>query len=119
VEEIADRLGILDVLARYAHALDEKEWAVLTEVFTAGATIDLTSSGGSGAAGLATERDRVAAAGVELLAAGQAPWSADHVAIAPGDPEPGRVLQAVDADPVDAKPGAGLKSGELFLRLRR
>jgi len=45
-EEIADRLEILDVLACYAHALDEKDWAVLTEVFTPDATIDLTSSGG-------------------------------------------------------------------------
>jgi 3-phenylpropionate/cinnamic acid dioxygenase small subunit len=45
-DNVADRLEILEVLARYAHALDEKDWNVLAEVFTSDATIDLTSSGG-------------------------------------------------------------------------
>jgi SnoaL-like domain len=45
-QDAADRLEILEVLARYAHALDERDWGVLAEVFTADAEIDLTSSGG-------------------------------------------------------------------------
>ncbi|GHH69445.1 hypothetical protein GCM10017673_19910 [Streptosporangium violaceochromogenes] len=44
--EIADRLEIGDLLAKYAYALDSGDWARLDLVFTADAVIDHTSSGG-------------------------------------------------------------------------
>jgi len=34
---------------------------------------------------------------VQVLAAGQAPWAAHHLAVVAADPESGRVLPAVDA----------------------
>jgi SnoaL-like domain len=45
-ERVRDRMAILDVLARYAQALDEKRYALLDDVFTPDAVIDMTSSGG-------------------------------------------------------------------------
>ncbi|TDC02959.1 nuclear transport factor 2 family protein [Nonomuraea longispora] len=45
-QEIADRLEITGLLARYAHALDSGRWHLLDEVFTADAVIDYTSAGG-------------------------------------------------------------------------
>src|SRR5215831_12019171 len=47
---------------------------------------------------LGAERDYVAEARVQFLAAGQAPWPVNHLAVAAADPEPSRVLHAVDAD---------------------
>ncbi|MFD0888725.1 nuclear transport factor 2 family protein [Streptosporangium algeriense] len=44
--EIADRLEIGDLLARYAHVLDVGDWARLDLVFTADAVLDHTSAGG-------------------------------------------------------------------------
>jgi hypothetical protein len=64
---------------------------------------------------LGAERDDVAEARVQFLAAGQAPRPVHDPAAAAADPEPGRVLPAVDAE-LD---GAGLLPGQLFLRLRR
>ncbi|HYC21608.1 MAG TPA: nuclear transport factor 2 family protein [Candidatus Bathyarchaeia archaeon] len=45
-EEIADRLEIADLLARYCHAIDSKQWELLDGVFTPDARIDYTTSGG-------------------------------------------------------------------------
>ncbi|MEO3803648.1 nuclear transport factor 2 family protein [Nonomuraea sp. B1E8] len=45
-QEIADRLEITGLLARYCHALDSGRWHLLDEVFTPGAVIDYTSAGG-------------------------------------------------------------------------
>lgn len=44
--EIADRLQIADVLARYARAVDSGDWDLLDEVFTPDAVIDYTEAGG-------------------------------------------------------------------------
>jgi 3-phenylpropionate/cinnamic acid dioxygenase small subunit len=44
--EVKARSGILDVLARYAYALDQKQYDLLTDVFTADAHIDMSSSDG-------------------------------------------------------------------------
>lgn len=44
--EIADRLEIGDLLAKYAYAVDNGDWARLDLVFTADAVIDYTASGG-------------------------------------------------------------------------
>ena len=44
--EIADRLQIADVLARYAYAVDSGGWDLLDEVFTPDAVIDYGAAGG-------------------------------------------------------------------------
>jgi hypothetical protein len=46
LREIADRLQIADLLARYGYAIDQGEWDLLDEVFTADAVIDYRSTGG-------------------------------------------------------------------------
>jgi 3-phenylpropionate/cinnamic acid dioxygenase small subunit len=43
---IADRLAIEEVLVRYCRAIDDRDWALLDDVFTPDASIDYTSSGG-------------------------------------------------------------------------
>ncbi|MEU6714739.1 nuclear transport factor 2 family protein [Nonomuraea sp. NPDC046802] len=45
-QEIADRLEIADLLARYTRAVDSGQWDLLDDVFSQDATIDYTSSGG-------------------------------------------------------------------------
>ncbi|MFD0660268.1 nuclear transport factor 2 family protein [Thermocatellispora tengchongensis] len=47
LREIADRLEIGDLLARYSYAIDSGEWDLLDTVFTPDATIDYTSAGGA------------------------------------------------------------------------
>ncbi|NUR85331.1 MAG: nuclear transport factor 2 family protein [Nonomuraea sp.] len=49
-QEIADRLEIADLLARYSRAIDSGEWHLLDEVFTQDAVIDYRSAGGIRAA---------------------------------------------------------------------
>ena len=44
--EVADRLQIAEVLARYAYAIDSGRWEDLDEVFTPDAVIDYRSAGG-------------------------------------------------------------------------
>src|SRR6185437_5301628 len=44
------------------------------------------------------ERPDVMAGRVQVLAAGQAPWAAHRLVAVAADPEPGRVLLAVDAE---------------------
>ncbi|WP_433256230.1 nuclear transport factor 2 family protein [Streptosporangium sp. CA-135522] len=45
-QEIADRLEIGDLLAKYAYAIDTGDWARLDLVFTPDAVIDYTAAGG-------------------------------------------------------------------------
>ncbi|MDP4507998.1 nuclear transport factor 2 family protein [Nonomuraea turcica] len=45
-QEIADRLEIADLLARYTRAIDSGRWELLDEVFSDDALIDYTSAGG-------------------------------------------------------------------------
>ena len=53
MQEMSDRLEIQDLLARYSHAIDGREWDALDDVFTPDAHIDYTAAGG--AAGLYPE----------------------------------------------------------------
>ena len=46
LQEISDRLEILDVLTRYTRAIDTGRWDDLDTVFTPDAQIDYTESGG-------------------------------------------------------------------------
>ncbi len=46
LQEISDRLEIEDLLARYSHAIDDRDWDLLDEVFTADALIDYSETGG-------------------------------------------------------------------------
>lgn len=43
---VADRIEITDLLTRYAHAVDTKDWALYRTVFTADAEIDYSTTGG-------------------------------------------------------------------------
>ena len=49
MQTVADKLEIRELLFRYARAVDTKDWALLTSVFTAGAHLDYTSAGGPAA----------------------------------------------------------------------
>jgi hypothetical protein len=82
--EIADRLQIAGVLARYAYAVDFGEWDLLDEVFTPDAVIDYRSAGG-----IAGPRDEVKG----WLASVLPHW-------------PGR-LHLIGATRIDFEPGAG------------
>ncbi|EGD55175.1 hypothetical protein SCNU_09894 [Gordonia neofelifaecis NRRL B-59395] len=46
LQEMSDRLEIQDLLARYSHAIDDKEWDALDEVFTPDAYVDYRAAGG-------------------------------------------------------------------------
>lgn len=45
-QELADRAEIMDVLIRYAQAIDTKQFDLLADVFTPDAHVDYTTSGG-------------------------------------------------------------------------
>jgi hypothetical protein len=47
LQEISDRLEIQDLLARYSHAIDRRDWNALDDVFTPDALIDYTAMGGA------------------------------------------------------------------------
>lgn len=47
LQEISDRLEIQDLLARYSHAIDRRDWDRLDQVFTPDAHIDYTAMGGA------------------------------------------------------------------------
>lgn len=47
LQEISDRLEIQDLLARYSHAIDRRDWDALDRVFTPDAMIDYTAMGGA------------------------------------------------------------------------
>jgi hypothetical protein len=46
LQEISDRLEIQDLLVRYAHAVDTRDWPLFREVFADGAVVDYTAFGG-------------------------------------------------------------------------
>ncbi|MGW8375265.1 nuclear transport factor 2 family protein [Streptomyces sp. ODS28] len=46
LQEISDRLEIQDLMVRYSHAVDTRQWDALDEVFTPDAVIDYTAMGG-------------------------------------------------------------------------
>ena len=46
LQEISDRLEIQDLLARYSHAIDKRDFAALDRVFTPDAHIDYSAMGG-------------------------------------------------------------------------
>ncbi len=46
LQEISDRLEIQDLMVRYAHAVDTREWTLFKELFTEDAVIDYTAFGG-------------------------------------------------------------------------
>ncbi|MEV0031997.1 nuclear transport factor 2 family protein [Nocardia sp. NPDC050793] len=46
LQEISDRLEIEDLMVRYSHAVDSRQWDLLDEIFTADAHIDYTAMGG-------------------------------------------------------------------------
>ncbi len=47
LQEISDRIEIQDLLVRYSHCIDTRNWDGLDEVFTPDAFIDYTALGGS------------------------------------------------------------------------
>ncbi len=46
LQEISDRLEIHDLLVRYSHAIDTRDWEGFEKVFTPDAIIDYTEMGG-------------------------------------------------------------------------
>jgi hypothetical protein len=46
-QEISDRLELMDLMARYSHAVDTRAWDELDRVFTPDARIDYSAFGGS------------------------------------------------------------------------
>jgi hypothetical protein len=46
-QEISDRLELIDLMVRYAHAVDTRSWDDFDDIFTADATIDYSAFGGS------------------------------------------------------------------------
>ncbi len=46
VQELSDRMEIQDLLVRYSHAVDSRDWVAFRRVFTADAHIDYTVFGG-------------------------------------------------------------------------
>ena len=47
LQEISDRIEIQDLLVRYSHSIDTRDWDGLDEVFTPDAFIDYTAFGGT------------------------------------------------------------------------
>ena len=46
LEELSDRAEISELLARYCHSLDEKDWPAFRTIFTDDALVDFTAFGG-------------------------------------------------------------------------
>ncbi|MFC4605437.1 nuclear transport factor 2 family protein [Rhodococcus kronopolitis] len=46
LQMLSDRFEISDLLTRYAHAVDTKDWALYRTVFTTDAAIDYSATGG-------------------------------------------------------------------------
>ena len=69
---VHDRLELHELLARYARAVDDREWDLYRSVFTEDAHIDYTSAGG-----IAGGRDEVVAFLAEAFAA--VPWAQHYV----------------------------------------
>jgi len=47
VQDMSDRLEIQDILTEYCHAIDNKDWAALDDIFTPDAHIDYSAMGGA------------------------------------------------------------------------
>ena len=47
LELAADRVEIMEILSRYAQAVDERDWDALDGLFVAGAVIDFSNNGGA------------------------------------------------------------------------
>ncbi len=47
LQEISDRMEISDLLTRYSHAIDFREWDALDDIFTPDASIDYSETGGT------------------------------------------------------------------------
>ena len=47
LQEMSDRLEIQDLIARYSHAIDDRDWDALDRVFIPDAVIDYSELGGS------------------------------------------------------------------------
>ncbi len=69
---VHDRLELHELLARYARAVDDRDWELYRSVFTEDAHIDYTSAGG-----IAGSRDEVADFLAEAFAA--VPWAQHYV----------------------------------------
>ena len=46
LQEMSDRLEIQDLMVRYAHAVDTRDWPLFRELFTEDATVDYGAFGG-------------------------------------------------------------------------
>jgi hypothetical protein len=46
LQEISDRLELMDLMVRYSHAVDNRSWTDFDDIFTADAVIDYTAFGG-------------------------------------------------------------------------
>jgi hypothetical protein len=46
LQEISDRMEITDLMIRYSHAVDTRQWDQLRKIFTPDAVIDYTAMGG-------------------------------------------------------------------------
>ncbi|MFC1420564.1 nuclear transport factor 2 family protein [Streptacidiphilus cavernicola] len=46
LQELSDRIEIQDLLVRYSHAVDTREWKLFAECFTEDAVVDYTAFGG-------------------------------------------------------------------------
>ena len=55
--ELADRLELHELPARYGDAIDDRDWERLDEIFTPDAVFDLTAVGGRRLAGLAAIKE--------------------------------------------------------------
>ncbi|WP_019930534.1 nuclear transport factor 2 family protein [Nocardia sp. BMG111209] len=55
-QEISDRLEIQELMARYAHAVDSRQWDLLDDIFTADAYIDYSATGGAAGDPAATKK---------------------------------------------------------------
>jgi len=69
---VHDRLELHELLARYARAVDDRDWDLYRSVFTEDAHIDYTSAGG-----IAGTREEVVAFLAEAFAA--VPWAQHYV----------------------------------------
>ena len=47
MQEMSDRIEIQDLISRYAHAIDDRDYDALDRIFTPDAVIDYTDLGGS------------------------------------------------------------------------
>ena len=61
LQQLSDRAEIHDLIARYAHAIDDRDWDALDEIFTPDAVIDYTEMGGT-RGGLSETKQFLAAA---------------------------------------------------------